>query len=70
MVFPYGILVDRHAERFVDEGRGTVDETYEATARAVWARDGAAGGEPPDRRRRTARCYDIAPRSVELRSYF
>ncbi|MEK6442144.1 FAD-dependent oxidoreductase [Pseudonocardia sp. T1-2H] len=40
MVFPYGILVDRHAERFVDEGRGTVDETYEATARAVWARDG------------------------------
>jgi tricarballylate dehydrogenase len=40
MVFPYGILVDRHAERFLDEGRGTVDETYEATARAVWARDG------------------------------
>jgi len=40
MVFPYGVLVDRHGRRFLDEGRGTVDETYEATARAVWARDG------------------------------
>jgi tricarballylate dehydrogenase len=40
MVFPYGILVDRHGERFVDEGSGTVDETYESTARAVWSRDG------------------------------
>jgi tricarballylate dehydrogenase len=40
MVFPYGILVDRHGQRFLDEGRGTVDETYESTARAVWARDG------------------------------
>lgn len=40
MVFPYGILVDRHGRRFLDEGRGTVDETYEAVARAIWARDG------------------------------
>lgn len=36
MVFPYGILVNRHAQRFIDEGRGTVDETYESTARAIW----------------------------------
>jgi tricarballylate dehydrogenase len=40
MVFPYGILVDRNARRFLDEGAGTVDETYEATARAIWSRDG------------------------------
>jgi tricarballylate dehydrogenase len=43
MVFPYGILVNRHGLRFVDEGRGTVDETYESVARAVWAQpDGIA----------------------------
>jgi tricarballylate dehydrogenase len=40
MVFPYGILVDRHGERFIDEATGTVDEIYERVARAVWARDG------------------------------
>ncbi|GAB3570718.1 FAD-dependent tricarballylate dehydrogenase TcuA [Amycolatopsis endophytica] len=43
MVFPYGILVNKLGERFLDEGRGTVDETYESTARAVWAQpDGIA----------------------------
>ncbi|TVT51587.1 FAD-dependent oxidoreductase [Amycolatopsis rhizosphaerae] len=43
MVFPYGILVNRDGERFVDEGRGTVDETYESIARSVWAQpDGIA----------------------------
>jgi tricarballylate dehydrogenase len=40
MVFPYGILVNSSGERFLDEGRGTVDETYESTARAVWAQPG------------------------------
>ncbi|AIJ21898.1 FAD-dependent tricarballylate dehydrogenase TcuA [Amycolatopsis methanolica] len=43
MVFPYGILVNKLGERFLDEGRGTVDETYESTARAVWSQpDGTA----------------------------
>jgi tricarballylate dehydrogenase len=43
MAFPYGILVDNTATRFIDEGRGTIDETYEDTARAIWARpDGIA----------------------------
>lgn len=36
MVFPYGILVDKHGDRFIDEARGTVDETYEHTARTIW----------------------------------
>lgn len=40
MVFPYGILVNADGDRFVDEARGTVDETYESTARSVWAQPG------------------------------
>jgi tricarballylate dehydrogenase len=36
MIYSYGILVNRHGLRFLDEGSGTVDETYEATARTVW----------------------------------
>jgi tricarballylate dehydrogenase len=40
MIYPYGIVVDAHGERFMDEGRGTVDETYEGFARSVWERDG------------------------------
>ncbi|MQA08930.1 MAG: FAD-dependent oxidoreductase [Pseudonocardiaceae bacterium] len=42
MVFPYGVLVNRDGVRFLDEGRGTVDETYESTARAVWSQPGGA----------------------------
>jgi tricarballylate dehydrogenase len=37
MVFPYGILVNAEAARFIDEGAGTVDETYEDLARAILA---------------------------------
>lgn len=40
MIYPYGILVNREGERFLDEGAGTVDETYEATARTVWKGQG------------------------------
>lgn len=40
MIFPYGILVNRDGRRFLDEGAGTVDETYEATARTVWREQG------------------------------
>jgi tricarballylate dehydrogenase len=40
MVFPYGILVNGQGRRFLDEGRGTVDETYEATAREIWRQPG------------------------------
>lgn len=41
MVFPYGILINAQGQRFIDEGRGTVDETYESTARAVWSQPGS-----------------------------
>ncbi len=40
MVYPYGILVNHQGERFLDEGSGTVDETYEAMARKVWSEQG------------------------------
>lgn len=40
MIYPYGILVNREGQRFLDEGAGTVDETYEATARTVWRNHG------------------------------
>jgi tricarballylate dehydrogenase len=41
MVFPYGILVNTEGRRFLDEGRGTVDEIYEATAREIWRQPGS-----------------------------
>lgn len=41
MVFPYGVLVNRAAERFIDEGIGTVDETYEDVSRAILRQPGS-----------------------------
>jgi tricarballylate dehydrogenase len=37
MIFPYALLVDSNGDRFLDEGVGTIDEQYEAMARAVLA---------------------------------
>jgi|SRR5690606_10800063 len=34
-VFPYGILVNVHGERFVDEAPGPADATYEAVTRVI-----------------------------------
>ncbi len=33
MLFPYGILVNKFGERFVDEGEDTIDEIYERVSR-------------------------------------
>ncbi|WP_017934529.1 FAD-dependent oxidoreductase [Nocardioides sp. Iso805N] len=35
--FPYGLLVNKEGERFVDEARGTVDAWYERTTRTIQA---------------------------------
>jgi tricarballylate dehydrogenase len=35
LVYPFGIVVDRHGRRFFDEGRGLVHETWEAFARKI-----------------------------------
>lgn len=37
MIYPYGLLVDTNGRRFLDEGRSTVDEQYEDTARRILA---------------------------------
>jgi tricarballylate dehydrogenase len=36
MVYPYGILVDHHGERFLDEGADTPDNTFESVAFRIW----------------------------------
>jgi tricarballylate dehydrogenase len=36
MIFPYGILVNRRGERFVDEASDLVDRIYEEVTRAIW----------------------------------
>jgi tricarballylate dehydrogenase len=35
LVYPYGIVVDQHGDRFFDEGSGLVHETWEAFARDI-----------------------------------
>ena len=42
-IFPYGILVNKDGERFVDEAAGTVDAYYERVTRRIYGqRDGLA----------------------------
>jgi tricarballylate dehydrogenase len=36
MIYPYGVLVNGQGRRFLDEGRDTVDETFEDVAYHVW----------------------------------
>lgn len=36
MVYPYGVLVDHAAKRFVDEGSDTPDNTFESVAYKIW----------------------------------
>lgn len=35
MIFPYGILVNRHGDRFIDEAPGPVDSHYDPISRAI-----------------------------------
>jgi tricarballylate dehydrogenase len=42
-IYPYGILVNKEGQRFVDEGPGETDETYERVTRRIFAQtDGIA----------------------------
>lgn len=34
-IWPYGILVNRHGQRFIDEAHGTADATYDNVTRAI-----------------------------------
>jgi tricarballylate dehydrogenase len=40
MGYPYGILIDLAAQRFIDEGEDVVQETFEAVAYAIWQQKG------------------------------
>ena len=35
-IFPYGILVNRRGDRFIDEAPGTVDAVYDTITKAIW----------------------------------
>ena len=39
-IYPQGILVNQHGQRFVDEGPGPTDETYEGVTREINAQPG------------------------------
>ncbi len=39
-IFPYGILVNRHGDRFTDEAPGTVDAVYEPITRRIYEQPG------------------------------
>ena len=42
-IFPYGVLVNRRGERFVDEAPGTVDAVYDTITKTIWQQpDGIA----------------------------
>lgn len=41
MTYPYGIVVNKLGERFIDEGFNTVDQTYERVARALFKEPGS-----------------------------
>jgi len=41
LIFNYGVLVNRHGHRFVDEAPATVDATYEAITREIYQQPGA-----------------------------
>jgi tricarballylate dehydrogenase len=42
-VFPYGVLINRRGERFVDEAPGTVDAVYDIITKTIWQQpDGIA----------------------------
>ena len=36
MIYPYGILVNKEGRRFLDEGKDSVDETFEDVAYHIW----------------------------------
>lgn len=42
-VYPYGILVNREGRRFVDEGPGHTDETYEDVTRSIYSQKHGIG---------------------------
>ena len=64
LVYPYGIVVDRNGQRFLDEGAGLVHETWEAFARDIhFSRPGSAAYAILD-----SRLYEIEGYQRAIRS--
>ncbi len=60
MMYPYGILVDQSGNRFVDEGKATIDEQYEATARRIFDLPGHVAYMISDQKMYTINNYENA----------
>jgi tricarballylate dehydrogenase len=62
-VYPYGILVNQNGQRFVDEGPGHTDETYEGVTREIFAQPRGLAWVILD-----ARLADVPNLSVAIRT--
>ncbi|MBO9355444.1 FAD-dependent oxidoreductase [Bordetella petrii] len=62
-IYPYGILVNKDGHRFVDEGPGPTDETYETVTRNIFAQPAGLAYVILD-----AKAKDVPHRSVAIRT--
>ncbi len=62
-VYPYGVLVNKEGQRFVDEGPGATDETYESVTRRIFAQTGGIAWVILD-----ARLSDVPNLAVAIRT--
>ena len=62
-IFPYGILVNKKAERFTDEAPGTVDAHYENITRRIYEQDGGTAWVILDARHRDIPNYRLGIRT-------
>jgi tricarballylate dehydrogenase len=62
-IFPYGILVNKKAERFTDEAPGTVDAHYENITRRIYEQEGGTAWVILDARHREVPNYRLGIRT-------
>ena len=62
-IFPYGILVNKNAQRFTDEAPGTVDAHYENITRRIYEQDGGTAWVILDARHRDIPNYRLGIRT-------
>lgn len=62
-IFPYGILVNKKAQRFTDEAPGTVDAHYENITRRIYEQDGGTAWVILDARYRDIPNYRLGIRT-------
>jgi len=62
-IFPYGILVNKKAERFTDEAPGTVDAHYESITRRIFEQEGGMAWVILDARHRDIPNYRLGIRT-------